>query len=135
MLIQRKVKKALLFAPEEYWTLDPVLKEALTNGCGPSGFLGLLIPDTIYFLSITEPCKIHDYMYAVGEGIEGKECADRTFLNNMIRVIDENTKNKVLCQLRYQRAMKYYLAVKNFGGPFYWEGKNPASTMQEVAFA
>jgi hypothetical protein len=134
-LVERKRNNALLYAPEEYWTLDQTLKEALTNGCGPKGFFSWLIPDTVYFLSIKAACEIHDYMYAVGVTEEDRNVADRVFLNNMVRIIDANTGNSILRRLRYSRANKYYIAVRNFGGPFYWEGKNPLSTMHPVAIA
>jgi hypothetical protein len=127
------MKQANLFAPESYWNLDPVLKEAIESGCGPEGFFGWLIPETIYGLKITAACNIHDYMYAVGKTEEDRLEADSVFLNNMIRIIDTNTKWGWLKRLRYARAKTYYNAVSTFGGPFYWEGKNPSATMQLVS--
>jgi hypothetical protein len=78
----------------------------------------------MYGLSITEAANIHDYMYYVGMTLEDKREADRVFLNNMIRIIEANSKFWVLEFLRKRRAKKYYLAVDWFGGPAFWSGKN-----------
>lgn len=127
-----KKAQAILYAPESYWTLPPDLKRALTNGCGPSGWLNKLVPDTMWGLVITPVCNIHDYQYAIGRTIEEKEEADRVFLNNLIRWIDANTTNGILRRLRYHRAYAYYQAVKLHGGVAYWAGKNLVGTMRLV---
>lgn len=61
-------------------------------------------------------------MYHFGKDISNKEKADRVFLNNMLRIIEEGSVNW-LKPLRRMRAMKYYSAVKDFGGPAFWSGK------------
>lgn len=119
-----------LYAPEQYWRLGREAIKEITNGCGPGGWLRALVPDTIWGLDISEACDIHDYMYAVGLTNEDKEVADRVFLNNIVRLINAKTRYWVLKRLRYRRASTYYLAVKNFGGPFFWSGKNPVETLR-----
>jgi len=116
-----------LFAPEGYWKLTPEEKEKIVNGAGPKGY-GWLVPDTIWGLSITEAANIHDFCYAVGTTIDDKIEADRIFMNNMVRLISAG--KWWLKGLRMRRARKYYLAVKHFGGPAFWSGKNKPEEME-----
>ena len=113
----------VLYAPKEYWLLADEEKAIICNGCGPKGKFDF-VPDKIYRLSIAEACNIHDYMYHIGTDIGDKEAADRVFLNNMLRIVERKTNFRPLRFLRRRRAYKYYLAVKHFGAPAYWSGKN-----------
>ena len=117
----------VLFAPETYKKLTATALAAVANGCGAAGWKIDLVPDTLWGLGIRAACDIHDYMYHTGETIEDKNEADRVFLNNMLRLITAKTKNKWLRHLRRRRALLYYFAVKNFGGPAFWDGKNQLS--------
>lgn len=120
-----------LYAPESYWTASGIVKEAITNGCGPGGWKYDLVPDTIYGLSIHAACDIHDFMYAMGETIAEKDEADRVFLNNCIRLIyaAEGFWAKSLRYLRLMRAKIYFEFVHLFGGPSFWAGKNSKNTI------
>ena len=110
-----------LFEPEGYKALSAVEKSRLCNGCGAKGSIsGLFTPSTLYGLSIHESCLIHDYEYFFGVDDADKQAADRTFLNNMNRQIDGSSK-KWLIWLRKRRALKYYFAVKWFGGSAFWD--------------
>lgn len=123
----------LLFAPDAYWSSMPAVRAVVTNGCGAGGgWKGWLVPDTIYLLCITAACNIHDWMYTVGMSQPEKEEADRVFLNNMIRLIDAAGGWSILRALRRNRARGYYNAVKYFGGPAFWHGKNPRATLAMV---
>ena len=123
---------AQLYAPTEYWNLSAKDKARLCNGCGTKGLGGLLVPDTLYGLSIESACNIHDYQYHRGSTIEDKHEADRTFLNNMIRIIE--AKSGILLRwIRRYRAMSYYTAVRDFGGPAFWSKKNSSRTIREVS--
>jgi hypothetical protein len=117
-------KEMELYCPEGYKKLSKIDKEEICNGCGPKGWKFDFVPDKIWGLNIYYICCIHDFMYFEGVCIEDKEEADRVFLNNMLRLIDFKTRYRWLRWLRKQRAYKYYLAVKHFGGPAFWEGKN-----------
>ena len=114
----------LLYAPADYWRLSGIAKGRLCNGCGTKGLCGVIVPDTIWGLCITPACDIHDFQYATGETIADKESADRAFLNNMLRLIEAGTKWRWLKRLRARRARTYYDAVRRFGGPAFWAGKN-----------
>ena len=122
-----------LYAPVAYWNLT--VEERKYFRCGPGrGLLERIIPDSIYGLCITESCSIHDYMYQVGEpSNEGKEEADRVFLNNMLRQIEEcQDVCADLLMKRLDRAQLYYSFVKNFGGPAYWAGKNLPGRLRDL---
>jgi len=115
--------RVCLFAPPVYWELSPESRKLLTNGCGPKKF-GSLIPNTMYGLSVKEACNIHDFMYRDGHTLADKEAADRVFLNNMLRIIEDESRCRIIKVLRRYRAMTYYTAVRDFGGPAFWSGKN-----------
>jgi hypothetical protein len=121
-----------LWAPKSYWTASRDAIESVTGGCGPGGIGDHLVPDTIYGLSVRPACEIHDWMYFVGETLENKIQADRVFLNNMVRLIDAGAGCGVLKHMRRLRARTYYLAVKHFGGPFFWADKNVPAEFREI---
>lgn len=125
----------LLYAPEEYWLLTDSERACISNGCGAKGICGWIVPDRIWGLSITEACNIHDFMYFMGETKEDKEHADRVFLNNMLRLIEVNTKWDWLKKLRAKRARTYYRFVCEYGGPAFWAGKNAPEKLGMVKHA
>ena len=110
-----------LYAPESYLSATKEARNATCNGCGTEGFGGWIVPDTIWGLSISECCNIHDWMYEHGVSIEDKREADRVFLNNMMRLIEEGC--AWLRFLRRIRARTYYRSVRDFGGSAYWDNK------------
>ncbi len=122
----------VLYAPEGYWNLSPSEKEEICNGCGPKGLGGWIVPNTLYGLSIKEACNIHDYMYWVGKTERDREEADRAFLNNMVRIISDQS-GVILRPFRRYRAMTYYGFVQDIGGPAFWDSKNPPETMKAAA--
>ena len=67
--------------------------------------------------------------------IADKEEADRVFLNNMLRIIEAKTKFGLLKPLRNRRALKYYEAVKYFGGRSFWKNKNQDKEYRELQYA
>lgn len=127
-----KMNKAILWAPPKYWKLSEAEKKQYCNGCGPGHVLGFLVPDKLWGLSITAACNIHDFMYAMGENIAEKSLADRVFLNNMTRLVVAGTQNKYLKRLRLRRARTYYYFVHEFGGSFFWDGKNSGDELGEA---
>lgn len=116
--------KYVLKAPKEFWDLiknSPNDIKRISNGCGPKKlFFGsdigdALVPDTIWGLSICKACDIHDFMYTLGITEKDKEVADRIFLDNMFRIIDQKNGYSWMRVLRRKRAEKYYKAVSNMG--------------------
>lgn len=129
----KKISNAL-YAPESYIAASPEVRAQVINGCGPGGWKVDLVPDTVYGLSIKEACNIHDWMYAVGTTLEDKKEADRVFLNNCLRLVNEQNSfwGKLLRTPRRARVYNYYLAVKAFGGPAFWSGKNRPENLIEI---
>ena len=120
---------ALLYAPVDYWALTPAAKAEICNGCGASG--GRRFPGHIWWLDITEACNIHDYMYHLGLTEQDREEADKAFLNNLLRIIEKDSVDfAIIKTLRRWRAMTYYGAVRDFGGPAFWDNKNKPGEMQ-----
>lgn len=121
--------RATLFAPAAFWRLTPAQRAALCNGCGARR--GLPVPGTIWGLDISIACDIHDYMYMGGETEADREEADRAFLNNLLRIIEaDSIPFGPLKWLRRYRAVTYYAAVRDFGGPAFWDSKNKPGEMQ-----
>lgn len=112
-----------LFAPSAYWTLSTAARLSICNGCGTKG-IGKVVPEHIWGVCITTACYIHDFMYHIGETIADKEEADRTFLNNMIRLIENESKFFLAKRIRLRCAYGFYAAVRDFGGPAFWNAKN-----------
>lgn len=111
-----------LDAEISYYEASPGEIEFVTNGCGSAHAKFDFVPDTIYFMSITPACRIHDWDYHIFHTIEEKGKADRRFLNNMLRLIEEGS--KWLRMLRRRRALKYFEAVNAWGGPAFWLNTN-----------
>jgi hypothetical protein len=128
------MKRALLFAPAEYWRLTPDQHADFCNGCGSNG-AGWLVPDSLLGVCVTEACDIHDYMYTIGQTIEDKDRADRVLRNNLLILIDEKSTRGPLRWLRRKMAIGYYDAVHDFGGPAFWAGKNPDETLGRLELA
>ena len=119
----------MLYAPADYWTAKPRARKRICNGCGPKGFGGWLVPDTLWGLGITAACDIHDWMYHHGATRGDKDEADRAFRNNMLRIIDGEG-GALLKPLRRHRAKIYHAAVRDLGGPAFWNDKNAVYEMQ-----
>jgi hypothetical protein len=117
-----------LYCEYNYEATAEILRKKEVNGCGPGGWKFDLVPDSMYGLNVLDACDIHDWMYLFGKTIEDKDRADRSFLNNLTRLVVERTaKNwfgqKILKPLRLRRVKTYYEMVSHFGGPAFWKGK------------
>lgn len=110
-----------LAAPLSFCIADEDLRNEITGGCGPGGVGDILVPDTLYFLSVRLACQIHDWCYGVWNDKKGFELSNNLFKNNMIRIIDQHGGNKLIKYLRKKRAYKYYLAVHYFGEPAFFD--------------
>ena len=106
---------AELHIPLSFRYLSPEKKESICNGCGSKG--GVDVFDTMWGLSVTEACNIHDYMWHVSSTVKGLEESNELFWFNMKVLIKRGS--WWLRGLRYARAHKYYLAVKWFGTSAY----------------
>lgn len=114
----------VLYAPSSFKKASLEYIKEVCNGCGAKDSW-FRPPRRIYGTLIIYACHIHDWMYSRGYTIEDKDEADRVFLNNLNRLI-ERDKNKWYKPtfLQHRRALKYYYAVKHFGGSAFWKDKN-----------
>ena len=106
------------------WDAD--LAKDVANGCGPAGskWKAWIVPDKIYFVSVTAACRIHDFMYYMGKTMADKDEADDVFLENMNAIFDAQPWwNKPLNPLRRRTAKLYYRAVAIFGKSAFLEDK------------
>lgn len=151
-----------LYADELIWQYrDDHPGEWQSYGCGPGGLGDFLVPDTMWGLSVREACRIHDGYYRHWpESIEAaRERADLILRNNCIRIIDaafaagveaiSRRKYKLewcrqralkrqrwLYEQRLERAQLYYVMVRRFGGPAYFDDwRNSERELKAVAIA
>lgn len=116
-----------LYAPETFWKSGYV-----NRGCGPGPTGDKFVPDRIWGVDVGICCAIHDWMYLIGESITDKAVADRTLLNNMLRLISDHGGPAWKQKIRRWLAWQYFKAVDRFGGPAFWNAKNKSSEMQEA---
>ena len=117
-----KHKMKGMYFPVGYLVLSAKEKERICNGCG-SLWGGILVPDTIWGLDISEACNVHDYMYNEGKSEIYKLHADNCFRMNMYALIEAGSQNRFTKWIRKSRADKYYWAVRKFGNDAYFKGK------------
>jgi hypothetical protein len=126
----------MLWAPEEFWQLSEA--ERAEFRCGPGrGILEKLIPDVWWVgfpivrpLCVTPACAIHDHMYGTGPNTIGwKGVADRSFMNNLIRLVENAGGPRAIVCRRLDRCNLYYKFVRDFGGPAFWAGRNKESEL------
>ena len=110
----------MIYAPKTYWESTDYDKLNVCNGCGAKD--GIDVPDTMWGLSITSACNVHDWMFN-----EGKTLADFYFANAVLimnlAIIIVTEGSKWLAPLRLARATKYFLAVQELGQDAYWVEK------------
>jgi len=122
---------AKLYAPSAYWLYDQKELADLVNGCGPDGWKNELIPDHLLWVSIEEACNIHDFMYVFGVTEADREEADRVFLNNMLRIVEEQSKCWTTRFIRRKLALHYYSVVRDMGGTYFWADKNKEENFKD----
>ena len=114
-------RRGVLAAPVSYWSATCETRRLNCNGCGTSGWKGMLVLDTAYGLPITSACDIHDWMYAEGQTTDDKGEADSLFLHNLLALVESSAKASLFARwiapLRRRRVLKYYEAVALAGGP------------------
>ena len=116
--------QGIIYAPASFLLASPQQLEWVCNGCGAADSW-FRPPPKVYGTDIVAACIVHDWMYGHGCTIEDKEEADRTFFNNMIRLVErDRVKWYKPTSLQHRRVYKYYKAVDLFGGPAFWAGKN-----------
>lgn len=108
-------------APLSYLEASQEEKDAVCNGCGSKGIGGYIVPDTLWGLSITDDCNVHDWMYYSGKTQADKDHADNVFYCNVCERIDESS--MWFKPMRKIRAKLYYFMVSKWGDDAFWHGK------------
>ena len=124
-----------LYAHPECWLfMEEHIEEFDSFGCGPGGAGDKLVPDTMYGLDISPACRIHDWYYRFWpeDSEEARAMADRVMKNNLLRIVENKTKWRVLLWLRRRRCHTYYTMVRMFGAPSYFEDRNTEEFIGEV---
>lgn len=124
-----------LYAAPECWLFSEEHREDFASfGCGPGGVGDRLVPDTMYGLDVSIACRIHDWYYRFYEENteEARASADRVFKNNLLRIVRAKTKWKPLLWLRERRCHTYYVMVRKFGAPAFFEERNSDAELREV---
>lgn len=104
--------------------------EAQGNGCGRAGAEGALVPDTLYGLSVSNICNVHDvecdYIWnqalrKIDRGMSPADadewldraevCVDGMFGQNLKTTVHLESGNWLIRYLRQKRANKYFGAV------------------------
>ena len=90
-----------------------------SNGCGPSGLVGKIIPDSLLGVSVHEACNIHDVLYSKGGSSQDRKEADEDFLKMMLEKLKDSPKKPFLNSLRKFQAYLYFWSVRIFGRYFF----------------
>lgn len=110
-----KTEKGYLLAPESFFLTDKKY-----NGCGPEG-AGELVPDTIWGLSVTEVCCVHDHMSERCSCLTDEIITDAVMAANLVMKI-VNDSDGVMTWLRMLIATKYMIGVScTVYTKSYWE--------------
>lgn len=125
-------------APEWFWDIS---EEARKEGrCGPGHGIGeKLVPETIWGMSYTDCCQVHDMDYSPGWNPDIQEAikladpakksiillrikdeGDDRFLRNMLNKIELYSANGFMRWIRNMRAMTTYNAVSIAGKTSFW---------------
>ena len=112
-LIGRKFKRKYNFPLRFPDTYPESIESKMETACGPGKFGDKFVPDTIYGLCMTEPCRIHDHSRRMAKTLKDKQQGDIDFLLNMI-ITAINYMNW-LFTLRVYRAASYFIAVWKHG--------------------
>lgn len=121
---QEMAQAGILYASASFLAAEISEITDVVNGCGSSNAMFDFVPDSIYGMYIGYCCFVHDWGYYEGHDILDKEESDRIFLNNMLRMIDNDCPWYAPKFLLRLRAKTYYNAVRYFGGPSFFKDKN-----------
>ena len=120
-------KMKQLIAEDACWDFQANFpEEFLSYGCGPGGLGDWFVPDTMWGLSVTPACRIHDwdYRHSEGWGEEHRLECDQRLRDNCLIIVNGRSRSKVLRSLRRLRVKTYYYSVRLGGGKAYWSERD-----------
>lgn len=93
--------------------------------CGAgNGIQEKVIPDNFYGVNVSPACWVHDQMFALADPTwKDFYLANDTFIHNLKQIIEHESGNRVMKQLRIIRAYEYYAAVMLPGSIAFWSMK------------
>lgn len=93
--------------------------------CGyDKGFQEKIVPDNFYGVNVSPACWVHDQMFALADPTwKDFYLANDTFIHNLKQIIEHESGNRVMKQLRIIRAYEYYAAVMLPGSIAFWSMK------------
>lgn len=106
------------------WPKTP-LETPFPSCCGAgNGIQEKVIPDNFYGVNVSPACWIHDQMFTLADPAwEDFYLANDTFIHNLKQIIEHESGNRVMKQLRIIRAYEYYAAVMLPGSIAFWSMK------------
>lgn len=140
--ILKKVNGVKLYGSLACWNFAADYPDEFKSyGCGPGGVGDWFVPDTMYGLDVSPACRNHDFDYRHGEGADEslRQEYDETLKDNCVRLIraaylkNKNVISKRIYKLRLRRAKFYYVMVRDFGGPAYWDSRHEEKQSSEVS--
>ncbi len=101
--------------------------------CGAGkGFGDVIVPETVWGLTISIACYVHDKMWEDALPTwEAFHASNSIFLRNIISCIRVQSRSSFLKSLRMYRAVTYYNAVDKFGKKIFWDLKDEQSNTVE----
>lgn len=126
-----------LASKKNYWELNEIEREKLSNGCGPNAAKIDLVPDSLLEVDLSVACQIHDLMYHFGIDNDDKSVSDAIFLYNLINAVNIHC-NMVTILDRAKKifmrevAFVYYKAVADWGKTAFWANKYDSIQGREV---
>lgn len=121
-LVLGRFKGRLYLAPASFFALDEIELSLVSNGCGSSGALGKVVPDTAWGQDISGPCHIHDFMYMGCAGKLDEIISDCVLAFNLVLEVIQQGAGKIATFLRMMRVCKYIVAVATtVYSDEYWE--------------
>jgi hypothetical protein len=116
-----------LIAPDEFIESREVQREkVLRDFYGDAAWKMGVLKHHCAGIDITEAVLIHDWMYAVGVNDFEKRDADRTFLHNMLILVDLS-ESEMLRSARREVAWGYYMAACKGGWDSFYARKDTRS--------
>ena len=89
--------------------------------CGAGDTGDRFIPDTIWGVSISPACFIHDQMWTLAEASWADfHMSNAILFVNLAAIIQARSANWVTRDIRLARAATYLLAVSTAGAPIFW---------------
>jgi lysozyme len=102
--------------------------------CGAGVGIGdIIVPETMYGLSVSPACDIHDAMWDIAEPswIEFHQ-SNSIFLSNILSIIHHRSSSITLEHLRNYRAVTYYNTVNTIGSKIFWKLKKEQGELLEL---